>query len=183
MIFQILQEFLDSGTITWLGSRRSAKVWCGGDEPWLRRWLKNSEFWEIGSIDTYATWSRELQKFMDVLRWSTPSQDATYRTWSLRCVQKKGCMTEPLLALEDRCRWVQCILHCSMTLINGNRPLICTLIDERIDDLSTPCAQSIWNVSRVCRVRWRLGTKPKPTGEGTWRLTLYAWPIIVDWLK
>ena len=167
---------MHSGTITCFGSRTSAKVWCGGDEPWLRRWLGISEFWELGSIYTYATWIRELQKLMDVLRWRTPSQDATYCTSSLPCVLKMGCMTEPLLALEDRCRWVQCILHCSMAI----RRLICTFIDERIDDLSTPCAQAIQNVSRVCRVRWRLGTKPKPTREGTWRLTLYAWPIIVD---
>ena len=154
-------------------------MWCGGDERWLRRWLGISEFWELGSIYTYATWSRELQKFMDVLRWRTPSQDATYRTSSLSCVQKKGCMTEPLLALEDRCRWVQCILHCLMVI--GR--LICTFIDEHIDDLSTPCARAIQSILRVCRVRWRLGTKPKPTGEGTWRLMLYAWPIIVDWLN
>ena len=61
--------------------------------------------------------------------------------------------------------------------------LICTFIDERIDDLSTPCAQAIQHILRVRRVRWRLGTKFKPTGEGTWRLMLYAWPIIVDWLN
>ena len=170
---------MDSGTITWFGSRTSAKVWCGRDEPWLRRWLGISEFWELGSIYTYATWSRELQRFMDVLGQRTPSQDATYRTSSLRCVQKRGCMTEPLLALEDRCRWVQCILHCLMAI--GR--LICTFIDERIDDLSTPCAQAILKILRVCRVRWWLGTKPNPTGEGTWRLMLYAWPIIVDWLN
>ena len=154
-------------------------MWCGGDEPWLRRWLGISEFWELGSIYTYATWSRELHKFMDVLRWRTPSQDATYRTSSLCCVQKKGCMTESLLAFEDRCRWEQCILHCLLAI--GR--LVCIFIDERIDHLSTPCAQAIHTIFRVCTVRWRLGTKPKPTGEGTWRLMLYTWPIIVDLLN
>ena len=88
-------------------------------------------------------------------------------------------MTEPLLALEDRCRWVQCISHCLMAI--GR--LICTFINERIDDLSTPCAQAIQRILRLCRVRWLLGTKHSPTGEGTWRLMLYAWPIIVDWLN
>ena len=93
--------------------------------------------------------------------------------------KKRGCMTEPLLGLEDRCRWVQCSLLC----LTAMGRLICTFIDERIDDLSTACAQAIQKIFRVCRVRWRLGTKPKPTGEGTWRLMLYAWPIIVDWLN
>ena len=88
-------------------------------------------------------------------------------------------MTEPLLALEDCCRWVQCILHCLMAI--GR--LFCTFINQRIDNLSTPCAQAMQNILRVCRVRWRLGTRPKPTGRGTWRLMLYAWPIIVDWLN
>ena len=88
-------------------------------------------------------------------------------------------MTEPLLALEDRCRWGQCILYC---LIAKGR-LICTFIGERIEHLSTPRAHAIQNILRVCRVRWRLGTKPRPTGEGTWGLMLYALPIIVDWLN
>ena len=118
---------------------------------------------------THATWSCELPKFMDVLCCRAPSQDATYRTSSLCCVQKKGCMTDPLLPLEDGCRWVQCILHCLMAIDH----LICTFIDERIDD------QAIQKNLRVCSLRWRLSTKPKPTGEGIWKLMLYAWPIIV----
>ena len=88
-------------------------------------------------------------------------------------------MTQPLLASEDRFRRVECILHCLMAI--GR--LMCTFIDERIDYLSTPCAQAIQKILRVCRVRWRLGTKPKPPGDGRWRLMLYAWPIIVDWLN
>ena len=50
----------------------------GGDEPWLRRWLGLSEYWEIASIYAFAIWQRAERKFITDAIWHTNAAEATY---------------------------------------------------------------------------------------------------------
>ena len=72
---------------------------------------------------------------------------------------------------------VQCILHGLM----GIGRLVCTFVEDQVDDYGSSKGKAVAKILRVCRVRWQLGRTPKPTGEGTWRLLLFAWPKLVKW--
>ena len=72
---------------------------------------------------------------------------------------------------------VQCILHGLM----GIGRLVCTFVEDQVDDYGSSKGKAVAKILRVCRVRWQLGRTPKPTGEGTWQWLLFAWPKLVKW--
>ena len=86
-------------------------------------------------------------------------------------------MRPPLIRL-DRWPFVQCILHGLMAI--GR--LICTYIEDSVENYHDSKGIAINKTFKTCRVRWSLGKTPKPNRECTWRLMLHAWPPIAQWL-
>ena len=60
--------------------------------------------------------------------------------------------------------------------------LICTYIEDSVENYHDSKGIAINKNLKMCRVRWSLGKTPKPTGDCTWRLMLHAWPLIAQWL-
>ena len=60
--------------------------------------------------------------------------------------------------------------------------LICTDIEDSVENYHDNKGIAINKILKKCRVRWSLGKTHKPTGECTWRLMLHAWPLIAQWL-
>ena len=60
--------------------------------------------------------------------------------------------------------------------------LICTCIEDSVENYHDSKGIAINKILKTCRVRWSLGKTPKPTGECTWRLMLHAWPLLAQWL-
>ena len=95
--------------------------WCragsmlGGDFPWLRKVLEVSTYFRIGSIYTYATWCNLKGNWEDrKLRRSPKSDKNSYKLHKkgLDCTTAKGCVSEPLLHIGERFKFVvMCILH------------------------------------------------------------------------
>ena len=86
-----------------------------GDSPWLRKVLGISSFLRIGSIYTYATWCEVKGKWEDRKWQRSPKSDKKlYKLHKkgLECTTAKGCVSEALLHIEERFKFVvMCILH------------------------------------------------------------------------
>ena len=87
----------------------------GGDSPWLWKVLENSAYLSIGSIYTYAVWCNLKGKWED-RKWrrSPKSDKKLYKLdkKGLDCTNGKGCVSEPLLHIEERFKSVvMCILY------------------------------------------------------------------------
>ena len=93
-----------------------ARVMLGGDSPWLRKVLGISSYFCSESIYTYAVWCDLKGKWED-RKWrrrSPKSDKKLYKLYKkgLDYTNAKGCMSEPLLHIEERFKFVvMCILH------------------------------------------------------------------------
>ena len=59
-----IQQIIDRGYMLLRGFWVRTVVIIGGDSPWLRHILGLSTFYEIGSIYSFATWSRENERWV-----------------------------------------------------------------------------------------------------------------------
>ena len=107
---EAIQSIINTG---WILIR--ARVMLGGDSPWLRKVLGISSYFCIGSINTYTTWCEVKGKWEDREWWCSPKSDKKlYKVHKkgLDCTTGKGCVSEPLLHIEERFKFVvMCILH------------------------------------------------------------------------
>ena len=92
----------------------------GGDSPWLLKVLGISAYFRIGTIYTYAVWCDLKGKWVD-RKWrrSPKSDKKLYKVYKkgLECTNAKGCVSEPLLHIEERFKFVvMCILHLGVGL-------------------------------------------------------------------
>ena len=87
----------------------------GGDSPWLRKVLGVSAYFHIGSIYTYAVWCNLKGKWADRKWQRLPKSDKRlYKLYKKGsdCTNAKGCVSEPLLHIEEWFKFVvMCILH------------------------------------------------------------------------
>ena len=87
----------------------------GGDSPWLRKEPGVSSYFRIGSIYPYAVWCDLKGKWLDrKLRRSPKSDKRLYKRYKKGStgINAKGCVSEPLLHIEERFKFVvTCILH------------------------------------------------------------------------
>ena len=92
-----------------------ARVMFGGDSPWLRKVIGILAHFRIGSICTYAVWCDLKAKWEDRKSRRSPKSDKTlYKRCKkgLDCTNDKGCVSQPLLHIEERFNFVvMCILH------------------------------------------------------------------------
>ena len=100
-----VQQIFDRGYMLLRGFLVQTVVIIGGDSPWLCHILGLSTFYEIGSIYSFATWSREKERWVGCeWRRSTrlEAKFLKYRKQGVSCVGAKGCIESPLL-LAVRC--------------------------------------------------------------------------------
>ena len=100
-----IQQIIDRGYMLLRGFWVRTVVMTGGDSPWLRHLLGLSTFYEIGSIYSFATWSREKERWVGYeWRRSTrlEAKFLKYRRQGVSCVGAKGCIESPLLKVDDR---------------------------------------------------------------------------------
>ena len=112
---EAIQSIINTGWILIREKWCRARVMLGGDSPWLRKVLGISSYFRIGSIYTYATWCAIKGKWED-RKWrrSPKSDKKLYKLHKkgLDCTTAKGCVSEPLLHIEERFKFVvMCILH------------------------------------------------------------------------
>ena len=107
-----IQQILDRGYMLLRGFWVRTVVIIGGNSPWLRHILGLSTFYEIGSIYSFATWSREKERWVGCeWRQSTrlEAKFLKYRKQGVSCVGAKGCIESPLLKVDDR---IGCVIMC-----------------------------------------------------------------------
>ena len=112
---EAMQGIINTGWILIREKWCPARVMLGGDSPWLRKVLGISVYFCIGSIYTYAVWCDLKGKWEDgKLRRSPTSDKKLYKLHKkgLDCTNAKECVSEPLLHIEERFKFVvMCILH------------------------------------------------------------------------
>ena len=91
-----------------------ARVMLGGNSPWLRKVLGISAYFRIGCIYTYAALCDLKGKWVD-RKWRclAKSDKKLYKPFKkgLNCTNATGCLSEPLLHIEERFKFV--IAPCS----------------------------------------------------------------------
>ena len=112
---EAIQSIINTGWILIREKWCRARVMLGGDSPWVRKVLGISSYFRIGSIYTYATWCEVKGKWED-RKWrrSPKSDKKLYKLHKkgLHCTTAKGSVSEPLLHIEERFKFVvMCILH------------------------------------------------------------------------
>ena len=111
-----IQQILYRGYMLLRGFWVQTVVIIGGDSPW-RHILGLSTFYEIGSIYSFATWSREKERWVGCeWRQSTrlEAKFLKYRKQGVSCVGAKGCIESPLLKVDDR---IGCVIMCVLHLV------------------------------------------------------------------
>ena len=101
-----IQQMIDRGYMLLRGLWVRTVVIIGGDSPWLRHILGLSTFYEIGSIYSFATWSREKERWVGCeWRRSTrlEAKFLKYRKQGVSCVGAKGSIETPLLKVHRHC--------------------------------------------------------------------------------
>ena len=100
-----IQQIIDRGYMLLRGFWVRTVVIIGGDSPWLRHILCLSTFYEIGSIYSFATRSREKERWVGCeWRRSTrlEAKFLKYRKQGVSCVGAKGCIESPLLKVVPK---------------------------------------------------------------------------------
>ena len=123
---EAIQSIINTGWILirekWFGAR----VMLGGDSPWLRKVLGISSYFRIGSIYTYAKWCAVKGRWED-RKWrrSPKSDKKLYKLHKkgLDCTTAKGCVSEPLLHIEERFKFVVFCLRMAVSRPKCNNKL------------------------------------------------------------
>ena len=112
---EAIQSIINAGWILILEKLCRARVMLGGYPPCLRKMLGISAYFRIGSIYTYAVRCNSKRKWMDRKWRRSPKCDKQlYKLYKkgLDCTNVKGCVSERLLHVEERFKFVvMCILH------------------------------------------------------------------------
>ena len=112
---EAIQSIINTGWILIREKWCRARVMLGDDSPWLCKVLGVSSYICIGSIYTYATWCAVKGKWEDRKWGRSPKSDKKLyelHKKGLDCTTAKGCVSEPLLHIEERFKFVvMCILY------------------------------------------------------------------------
>ena len=145
-----IQQIIDRGYMLLRGFWVRTVVIIGVDSPWLRHILGLSTFYEIGSIYSFATWSREKERWVGCeWRRSTrlEAKFLKYRKQGVSCVGAKGCIESPLLKVDDRIGCViMCVLHlvirCGEYLTTLTTPFVQPSVVQAIQGVQQACSSS-----------------------------------------
>ena len=113
-------------------------VIIGGDSPWLRHILGLSTFYQIGSIYSFATWSRQTERWVGCEWRRSTSLEAKflkYRKQGVSCVGTKGCIESPLLKVDYR---IGCVIMCVLHLVIRIGEYLTTFVRTRAIMLTVP---------------------------------------------
>ena len=159
-----------------------ARVMLGGDSPWLHKVLGISSYFCIGSINTYATWCN-LKRKLEEEKWrrSPKSDNKLYKLHKkgLDCTTAKGCVSEPLLHIEERFKFVvMCILHLVIRL--GD--YLTKFIRKKCKHLRPATRDRVQDRLNCAKTKISLKGHASPDGEETW-LMLANWRHIGKAMK
>ena len=133
-----IQQIIDRGYMLLRGFWVRTVVIFGGDSPWLRHILGLATFYEIGSIYSFATWSREKERWVGC-EWRRSTRLAArflkYRKQGVGCVGAKGCIESPLLKVDDR---IGCVIMCVLHLVIQCGEYLTTFVRTRATMLTVP---------------------------------------------
>ena len=159
-----------------------ARVMLGGDSPWLRKVLGISAYFRIGSIYTYAVWCDLKGKWVD-RKWrrSPKSDKKLYKLYKkgLDCTNAKGCVSEPLLHIQERFRFVvMCIEH----LVIRVGDYLTKFIRKKCEDLPPATRDRVQDRLKCAKTKISLKGHASPDEEETW-LLLANWRHIGKAMK
>ena len=179
---EAIQSIQNTGWILIREKWCRARVMLGGDSPWLRKVLGISSYFSIGSIPTYATWCDVKGKCED-RKWrrSPKSDKKLYKLHKkgLDCTTAKGCVSEPLLHIEERCKLVvMCILH----LVIRVGDYLTKFIRKKCKHLPPATRDRVQDRLNCAKTKTSLKGHASPNGEETW-LLLANWRHIGKAMK
>ena len=152
-------------------------VIIGGDSPWLRHILGLSTFYEIGSIYSFATWSRDKERWVGCeWRRSTrlEAKFLKYRKQGVSCVGAKGCIESPLLKVDDR---IGCVIMCVLHLVIRCCEYLTTFVRTRATMLTVPQRSKVQSLLKDAKTNVSLKGRSFPDWEETWHLFANRLPI------
>ena len=109
MTLEAIQSIINTRWILIREKWCRARVMLGGHSPWLHKMLGISSYFCTESIYTYATWCAVKGKWEDRKWWRSPKSDKKlYKLHKkgLDCTTAKGCVSEPLLHIEEQFKFV-----------------------------------------------------------------------------
>ena len=179
---EAIQGIVNTGWICTCGKWCRARVMLGGDSPWLRKVLRISAYFRIGSIYTYAVWCDLKGKWED-RKWrrSLKGEKKLYKVYQkgLDCNNAKECVSEPLLHIEERFKFVvMCILH----LVIRVGDYLTRFIRKKCKDLPPATRDRGQDRLNCAKTKISLKGHASPDGEETW-LLLANWRRIGKAMK
>jgi hypothetical protein len=174
---QALQEIIDTGEL-----HRGvpflpipARVYLGGDLPWLKRMLGISTCAQVASLYNEGVKQKGDDAYTGCEVTRTTASDAAHKADYDRgseSLQVAGCIGHPVLRLPDRRMAVVCVLHTTMAL--GR--LLCAFINT-YKPRKGPGLDELQVVLDQHKTGFTVGSESGPDGEDTARL-LRAWDAI-----
>ena len=172
-----IQQIIDRGYMLLRGFWVRTVVIIGGDSPWLRHILGLSTFYEIGSIYSFATWSREKERWVGC-EWRRitrlEAKFLKYRKQGVSCVGAKGCIESPLLKVDDR---IGCVIMCVLHLVIQCGEYLTTFVRTRATMLTVPQRSKVQSLLKDAKTNVSLKGRSFPDGEETWHLFANWLPI------
>ena len=142
----------------------------GGDSPRLHKVLEISSYFRIESIYTYATWCNLRGKWEDgKWRRSPESDKKLYKLHKkgLDCTTAKGCVSEPMLHIEEGLKFVvMYILHLGIR-VGG---YLTKFIRKKCKDLPPAARDRVQDRLNCAKTKISLTGNASPDGEETWFL-------------
>ena len=152
-------------------------VIIGGDSPWLRHILGLSTFYEIGSIYSFATWSREKERWVGCEWRRSTRLEANflkYRKQGVSCVGAKRCIESPLLKVDYR---IGCVIMCVLHLVIRCGEYLTTFVRTRATMLTVPQRSKVQSLLKDAKTNVSLKGRSFPDGEERWHLFANWLPI------
>ena len=167
---EAIQSIMNTGWILIREKWYRARVMLRGDSPWLRKVLRSSSYFQIGGIYTYATWCAVKGRWED-RKWrrSPRSDKKLYKLHKkgLDCTTAKGCVSEPLLHIEERFKFVvMCILHLVIRVGNYRTKLI----RKKCKHLLPATRDRVQDRLNCAKTKISLKGHASPDGKETWLL-------------
>ena len=177
-----IQKIIDTGYIVLRTYYGRARVIIGGDSPWLHHSLGLSTYFGVGSVYSFATWCRELQKWCDTDVPGTTKAGKRMRrlyTRGATALDARGCTKEPLLHIDDRHHFVvMCVLH----LLIGVVKYITKFLPVHATRPTPHQRNKAQVVLHKAKTNTALKGKIQPDGEEVRRL-LTSWSVIAKVMK
>ena len=168
-----IQKFINTGTMEYSGTEYPARVFLGGDSPWLRHVLGITTHWMVASLYSFGIWDNRALGGAEVPR--SAQANALWhdqvRSGKMLPVQGRGCTHNPLLQVPNPYfQVVMCFLHALMcigrivanevhSVCMGQQPAVIVEVAQILRDYKTGITPK---------------GKAEPDGEELWRL-LVAW--------